>query len=99
MGSHAPSGKGHSKSHHGQPPEDRFKKAKVAFVIIALVGTAAWLIAYFDPFEFRKPDPGPPPDTFIEQLPAPERERAKKQLEKAQEEKESGTSAVPKSGA
>lgn len=99
MGSTSPSKKGRSKSSQSAGGQDKAKVVKIAFVAIVLLAVPVWLIAYFDPFEMRKPEPAPAPDSFIEQLPEPERERTKKQIEKAQEQIESGEEIPTNSGA
>lgn len=101
MGAKSPSKKGDSKSSRkstgGDP--DKAKLIKGAVAGVAIVGVTIWLVYYYDPFELRKPEPAPAPDSFIEQLPEPERERTKKQIERAQEQIESGEKIPANSGA
>ncbi len=110
MGSTSHSGKGsstsaHAKSGHaksGHADADaaaaKAKKIKLIFAIVVLAVVPVWLIWYFDPFEMRKPEPGPPQDAYLEQLPEPERERARKQAERTQELIDSGVKLPQPSG-
>lgn len=109
MGSKSPSRKGDSKSSHTSSRSssrksqstgggtDKVKTAKLAFAGVVLAAVPAWLLYYYDPFDLRKPAPAPAPDAFIEQLPEPERERARKQAERTQEILDSGEQ-VPAAG-
>lgn len=101
MGSKSPSRKGDSKSSRKSQNTgggtDKVKTAKLAFAGVVLAAVPAWLLYYYDPFDLRKPAPAPAPDAFIEQLPEPERERARKQAERTQEILDSGEQ-VPAAG-
>jgi len=99
MGSTSPSKKGQSSSSKGAGGQDKAKVVKIVFAAVVLLAVPVWLLAYFDVFKFSKPEPAPAPDSFIEQLPEPERERTKKQIEKAQEQIESGEEIPANSGA
>lgn len=92
--------KGESKSSRGAkaPASDKAKTVKAVLAVVALVATATWLVIYYDPFELRKPEPGPAPDAFIEQLPEPERQRTRDQIERTREQIESGEEAPQTSG-
>jgi len=58
--------------------------------VTIILGVTVWLLVYFQILVLSKPEPGPDPASYIEQLPKPDQERIKRETQKQMEMIESG---------